>query len=182
MPQDQAQSLLNRSTKLISREDVSSALQAMAAKLDEQFSGSSPIFLTIMNGGMIPGARLASMLKLPVRMDYVHATRYRSGTHGGELNFRVRPHLAVKDEDVIIFDDIFDEGHTLQAMRDYCLEQGARRVLTVVLVRKQHDRGLPRDTVDLVGLDVPDVYVFGCGMDVHEFWRQLDEIWALGDD
>ena len=43
-----------------------------------------------------------------------------------------------------------------------------------VLVRKQHDRGLPRDYVDFVGLDVPDVYVYGCGMDAYEEWRQLD--------
>jgi hypoxanthine phosphoribosyltransferase len=48
------------------------------------------------------------------------------------------------------------------------------------LVRKDHDRGLPRDYVDFVGLDVPDVYVFGCGMDAYEEWRHLDEILVLG--
>ena len=58
----------------------------------------------------------------------------------------------------------------------------AASVGLAVLVRKDHDRGLDRDFVDFVGLDVPDVYVYGCGMDAYEEWRHLDCIMALEEE
>ncbi len=174
--------LLARSKRVIERAEVERALDRLAQDLEGAFRDRTPIFLTVMNGGMIPGSWLVTRLTLPVRMDYVHATRYRGATSGSDLAFLVQPHLPLEDETVIIFDDIYDEGYTLEAIKDYCIRHGAAEVATAVLVRKVHDRGLPRDQVDFFGMDVPDVYVFGCGMDVHEYWRQLTDIWALDPD
>ena len=47
------------------------------------------------------------------------------------------------------------------------------------LLNKIHDRKVANFTVDYTGLEVPDRYVFGCGMDYHEYWRNLPGIWAL---
>ena len=52
---------------------------------------------------------------------------------------------------------------------------------TAVLTRKRHDRRVAGVTADFVGLEVPDRYVFGVGMDYHEYLRQLDGIYALSD-
>ena len=95
------------------------------------------------------------------------------------MEYRVPPRLDLKGKHVLIVDDIFDEGDTLAAIKGSCEKRQARSVKLAVLVRKDHDRGLTRDYVDFVGLDVPDVYVFGCGMDAHEEWRHLDEILVL---
>jgi hypoxanthine phosphoribosyltransferase len=54
-------------------------------------------------------------------------------------------------------------------------------VYSAVLVDKRHDRKAPGLTVDFVGLEVPDRYVFGCGMDYKEYWRQLPAIYAIRD-
>ena len=80
---------------------------------------------------------------------------------------------------MLVVADIFDEGDTLAAIKGSVEKRKAESVHLAVLVRKMHDRGLPRDFVDFVGLDVPDVYVFGCGMDAYEEWRHLDEILVL---
>jgi hypoxanthine phosphoribosyltransferase len=112
----------------------------------------------------------------------VHATRYRGGLHGHELEYRVPPRLDLEGQHVLVVDDIFDEGHTLAAIKGSVEKRKAASVRLAALVRKDHDRGLPRDYVDFVGLDVPDVYVFGCGMDAYEEWRHLDCIMALNGD
>jgi len=83
---------------------------------------------------------------------------------------------------VLIIDDIFDEGNTLAAIKGSVEQRKAASVRMAVLVRKHHDRGLPRDYVDFVGMDVPDVYVYGAGMDAYEEWRHLDHILALEED
>ena len=171
--------LLKHSRRLYDKARVDDAVKQVAEDLTNLLNGEPAIMLTVMNGGMIPAAWVAARIDSPLRMDFVHATRYRGETQGGGLRFRVHPSMPIAGETVVVFDDIFDEGYTLQAICEYCEAQRAKQVISAVLVRKDHDRGLPRDWVDLVGLEVPDVYVFGCGMDVHEYWRQLDDIRAL---
>ncbi len=171
--------ILDNSSPLISAEKVQEAVERLATALNERFAGAEPLFLSVMNGAMIPGAWLVTKLKFPLQMDYVHATRYQSTTHGGIIDFRAKPSKSVAGRIVILFDDIYDEGYTLEAIRDWCIGKGARKVISVALVRKLHDRGLSRDWLDYFGLDVPDVYIFGCGMDAFEYHRELDHIRVL---
>lgn len=82
---------------------------------------------------------------------------------------------------MLVIDDIFDEGDTLNAILEEVRRQGATAIYSAVLANKQHNRKAPGLTVDFVGLEVPDRYVFGCGMDYKEYWRQLPAIYAARD-
>ena len=172
-------SLLDKSRVVFNRDQVMAAVDKMADEINT-FYGDDPIILmAVMTGAIIPAAWLATRLKMPLQMDFVHATRYRGGLYGAELEYRVPPRLDLEGKRVLIIDDIFDEGDTLAAIKGSCEKRKAESVHMAVLVRKMHDRGMPREFADFVGLDVPDVYVFGCGMDAYEEWRHLDEILAL---
>jgi hypoxanthine phosphoribosyltransferase len=173
------QSLLKKSKVVYNREQVMAAMDKMGDEINAFYGDESIILISVMTGAIIPAAWLATRLKMPVQMDFVHATRYQSGLHGAELEYRVPPRLDLEGKKVLIIDDIFDEGDTLAAIKGSCEKRKAESVRMAVLVRKIHDRGLPRDFADFVGLDVPDVYVFGCGMDAYEEWRHLDEILVL---
>lgn len=160
--------------------EVARALDAQAQRL-ERIAGAGKVLsiVALMKGGMYPAVELGRRLSSALRLDYVHATRYREATCGGEIHWQHWPEdLAVGDH-VLLVDDIFDEGVTMAAVAQRFREQGAERLSTAVLVRKQHDRGLGRDWIDDFALEVPDRYVFGCGMDYQGLWRQLDGIWAL---
>jgi hypoxanthine phosphoribosyltransferase len=171
--------LLENSRVLFNREEVSAAVQAMADEINEYYGDEPLILISVLTGAIIPAAWLITRLKMPIQMDFVHATRYRGGLYGAELEYRVPPRLDLEGKNVLIVDDIFDEGHTLAAIKGSVEKRKAASVKMAALVRKDHDRGLARDYVDFVGLDVPDVYVFGCGMDAYEEWRHLDEILVL---
>lgn len=121
-----------------------------------------------------PGARGQDL-----QFDYLHATRYRGETTGGELVWKHRPATALFGRRVILVDDILDEGYTLQGVRQWCLEQGATDVRVAVLTVKRHDRCVPGVTADYVGVEVADRYVFGFGMDVNEQLRGIPAIYAM---
>jgi len=174
--------LLKNSRLLFSRDEVSAAVQKMADEINAFYGDEPVILISVLTGGIIPAAWLATRLKMPVQMDFVHATRYRGGLYGAELEYRVPPRLDLEGKNVLIADDIFDEGNTLAAIKGSVEKRKAGSVKMAALVRKIHDRGLSRDFVEFVGLDVPDVYVFGCGMDAYEEWRHLDEIRVLEQD
>ncbi|MDT8437767.1 MAG: phosphoribosyltransferase family protein [Wenzhouxiangellaceae bacterium] len=165
------------SSLLIEAAQVSAAYDGLAARLAGELPPGEVLMLPVMNGGMFPALEIARRLKRPQRFDYVHATRYRGATRGDVLSWLHWPELPEGSMTVLLIDDIFDEGYTLQAIRNRLPERF--EVLTVVLARKQHARGLARDWVDFVGLDLPDEYVFGCGMDYEENFRELDAIWTL---
>ena len=168
--------LLKQSEPLLSAEQVSQALDELADRLQVHLSSKPEwLLLPVLQGGMWTAMQLAQRLPSPLQMDYIHASRYRGETSGGELKWLARPQSELKGRSVLLVDDIFDEGHTLEQIKAWLEGEGAE-VLTVALVCKQHQRGLPRDWLDLAALEVPDDYVFGCGMDLHEYWRQLPEI------
>ncbi len=173
------QAALARADLIHDEATIRAATQRMAAEIDVQLRDESALFITVMNGGMIFAGQLAPMLQAPLQLDYLHASRYRGGTSGGELNWVARPHVAMRDRTVLLVDDILDEGHTLHAIRQHCIEQGSRRVLIAVLCEKKHGRVVPGLAADFVGLEVPDRYVFGYGMDYHELGRNLPAIHAL---
>lgn len=162
---------------LVDASGVAAAYDRLAEELHAALPPGEVLLLTVMTGGLFPAVELARRLDRPLVLDYVHATRYRGGLRGGEIDWVRWPKLLEPRQTIVLVDDIFDEGHTLAAVRDRLSAE--HDVTTAVLARKLHDRGLPRDWVDHHGLDVPDRYVFGCGMDYGERLRELPGIWAL---
>jgi len=154
------------------------AIARIAAAIDAELAGAPAVFLTVMQGALAFAGPLSTAISAPLVFDYVHATRYRGATSGGELAWIKRPGVPLAGRTVLLVDDILDEGHTLKAIREHCLAQGAARVLIAVLCEKRHGRGAGL-RADFVGVEVPDRYVFGFGMDYHEQGRNLPAIYAV---
>jgi len=178
---EQALAVLRNAELLFSPEQVQSALDHLAASVTSRLEHCDPLVLIVMNGAFIPAAQLLSRLQFPLHVGYLHATRYRSGIQGGEINWIAPPHPAVAGRVVLVVDDIFDEGDTLKAIVEEVHRQGAARIYSAVLANKMHDRKVAGFTIDFIGLEIPDRYVFGCGMDYKEYWRQLPSLYAISD-
>jgi hypoxanthine phosphoribosyltransferase len=159
---------------------VGLALDRMASEVREALTGREAVALVVMNGGFIPAAGLLLRVELPLRIDYLHATRYRERTAGGLLDWKRHPEAPLAGRDVLVIDDILDEGLTLAAIVDRCRNEGARRVWSAVLVEKRRDRAVDF-TADFVGVTVPDRYVFGYGMDYKGYLRNARGIFAVAD-
>ena len=174
--------ILENSTLIADKREVEAAVEFLGEAVNAHYGDREIILLIVMTGAVMPAAWVAAKLKMPVQMDFVHATRYAGQTEGGEIEFRVPPRLNLEGHDVLIIDDIYDIGLTLQMIEGYCESRGARSVNSAVLVRKIHDRETTGTLPKFIGMEVEDKYIFGCGMDVYENWRHLDEIRALEGD
>lgn len=164
---------------LFDRNALESVIADMGRRIDAALDGERAVFLTVMNGALIFAGHLALAIRTDLEFDYVHATRYRGATSGSELHWLREPAADMQGRTVLLVDDILDEGHTLKAVRDDCLARGARRVLIVSLCTKDHDRLVEGVAADFNGVQLPDRYVFGFGMDYYEQGRNLPGIYAL---
>ena len=184
MPNLTISQALAQADLLVDRPTIDKAIAGIADAIARDYKGEVPLFLSIMHGALPFAGQLALELGargLDLEFDYLHATRYRGETTGGELVWKHRPATALYGRRVLLVDDILDEGHTLLAVKQWCLEQGATDVRIAALTTKQHDRCVEGISADYVGMQVPDRYVFGFGMDYHEQGRNLPGIYALKD-
>ena len=179
MSEKDPRKILENSTVIADRDEVRTAVDRIATEINTHYEDRSIILLVVMTGAIMPAAWIASRLEMPLQMDFIHATRYSGTTQGGEIEFRVPPRLNLQNQDVLIVDDIYDIGLTLQMIEHYCQAREARSVNSAVLIRKIHDRETTGELPAFIGMEVEDKYVFGCGMDAYEHWRHLHEIRAL---
>lgn len=161
-------------------ETVRAAYARLALQITGACAGLNPLVLCVMTGGLHATAAITEQLEFPFEIDYLHATRYRGATSGGGLVWKVQPKPErIAGRHLLVVDDILDEGHTLVAIREALLAFEPASLQVAVLARKRHNRCAPGAHAEFIGLEVDDRYVFGCGMDYKEYWRQLPAIYAV---
>jgi hypoxanthine phosphoribosyltransferase len=179
-PQE-AQRVLAQAECLHDAARVQAAYDRMADAIGAEYAQQDPLVLCVMIGGLTPTAEIGRRLDFALEVDYLHATRYRGATQGGGLVWKRQPEMQrVTGRHVLVVDDILDEGHTLVAIRRALQDFRPASLKVAVLAEKLHDRRAPGAHAEFIGLSVPDRYVFGCGMDYKEYWRQLPAIYAVG--
>jgi hypoxanthine phosphoribosyltransferase len=177
---DDAQALLDGAELICSAAEVDAAIDRLAVDITTALGDSYPLVLSVMGGAVVFTGNLLPRLAFPLDFDYLHVTRYGDDTRGSDLRWISEPRSPVAGRTVLVLDDILDEGITLAAIHRHMLDAGAQRCLTAVFSDKQIGRAKPI-TADFVGLELPDRYVFGYGMDVRGAWRNLPAIYALKD-
>ncbi len=173
-----AWSILDNAELVCSAERVEQGIHAVAAAITERYRERFPVVLCVMTGAIFFCGRLMGLLRFPLTIDYVHATRYGAQTSGGTVHWRVEPPAVVRNREVIIVDDILDQGMTLHAIKEKVMAAGAASCSIAVLTNKLTGQEKPL-RADFVGLDIPDRFVFGCGLDVSGSWRNLPAIYAV---
>lgn len=159
-------------------EQVQAALHRIARQINAALAETHPLVLSVMGGAVVFTGQLLPLLDFPLDFDYVHVSRYGDARHGGQMHWKVEPRENVRGRVVLVLDDILDEGHTLAALRQRVLELGASRFYSAVFADKRHGRAKPIHA-DFTGVELPDRFVFGYGMDIEGAWRNLPAIYAV---
>lgn len=178
MTNKHARDILQQAELLIPADQVQAALHRVAQQINAALSDTHPLVLSVMGGAVVFSGQLLPLLNFPLDFDYVHVSRYGDARTGGAMHWKVAPHESVRGRVVLLLDDILDEGHTLAALQQRVMELGAARCYSAVLADKQHGKPKPVQA-DFVGLQLPNRFVFGYGMDIEGAWRNLPAIYAV---
>lgn len=177
---DEAIAAKRGARRLLSADEVAAVYDRMASSIAAELSGSNPVVLAVMHGGVFTGVELCRRFDFPYEFAYVHVTRYENRLEGGALDWRVEPQSELEGRTVLVVDDILDVGLTLAALEKALAERNVARLYKAVFAVKELARPVDRPSVDFAGTRVPDVYVFGCGMDYRGYWRGWPELLAVG--
>ena len=175
----EAQRVMREADCLHEEKAVQRAYDRLARQIAKDFTTRNPLILCVMLGGLVPTAEITKRLNFAFELDYLHATRYRGQTTGAGLVWKAHPSAPLAGRDVLVIDDILDEGHTLLAIQKALSDQKPKTLKIAVLTEKKHARRAEGARADYIGLEVEDRYVFGCGMDYKGYFRQLPGIYAV---
>ncbi|MGC2164893.1 MAG: hypoxanthine-guanine phosphoribosyltransferase [Gallionella sp.] len=176
-----ARDTLHHAELLYSSEQVQEALHQVAQQINATMADSHPLVISVMGGAVVFSGQLLPLLNFPLDFDYVHVSRYGDAQRGGTMHWKVEPRENVRGRVVLVLDDILDEGNTLVALRRRVMELGATAFYSAVFADKLHGRKKPVKA-DYVGLQLPDRFVFGYGMDIEGAWRNLPAIYAVREN
>lgn len=165
---------------LYTASEISQRIRELASDIQEKLADQNPLVLTILNGGLVFAGHLLPHLNFPLQIDYMHATRYRGETEGSDMEWLAQPQSSLKGRNILVVDDILDQGYTLKAVIERCFDLGAKEVSTAVLLKKR----LPADKqveikTEFIGFEIEDRYVFGYGMDYKNYLRNAPGIFAV---
>jgi len=173
-----ARNILQQAEMLYSAEQVQTALRKVAREINAALADDHPLVLSVMGGAVVFSGQLLPLLDFPLDFDYVHVSRYGDARNGGAMHWKVEPRENVRGRVVLLLDDILDEGHTLAALCERVMALGAEKCYSAVFADKDHGRKKPI-RADFVGMELPNRFVFGYGMDIEGAWRNLPAIYAV---
>jgi hypoxanthine phosphoribosyltransferase len=161
---------------LVTEEDILSACKRLAAQLDIDYKDKKPLMVGLLKGCVPFIGDLTRHMNLDLQIDYMAVSSYH-GTSKSSNEVKIEKDLktSVDDRHVIIAEDIVDTGATLQKVIGLFEYRGAKSVEVVTLLNKQDGRKI-RMAPKYVGIEIPNKFVVGYGLDWADLYRNLPYI------
>lgn len=168
---------------LATETDIQAQVQRVANELTLKFEDQPqrPIFIAVLKGGVIFATDLLRKMPLDVDFDFIDVKSYSGLESTGQVKVVHDVSMDLTGRDVVVVDEIIDSGRTMQWLHNYFDLKGAKTVTTVALADKKAARVVDFE-VDYFGLDVPDEFLVGYGMDYNNFFRNLPVIAVVDFD
>ena len=163
---------------LISPKQLASRIKTLAAKIETDYSDKDLVVVALLNGTVVFLSDLIRHLSLPLKLDFIGVSSYRSGSTTRKLIFTKDLALDVKGRHVLLVDDILDTGKTIDRVTRKLNRLKPASVKTCVLLNKQARRVVPVEA-DYIGFNIPDEFVVGYGLDYAERFRNLPFVGVL---
>ncbi len=164
---------------LIGEDKIKELVSEIASRINEDYKDKNLLLLGLLKGSVSFMADLMKEIKLDIAIDFMDVSSYGAGTESsGRVNILKDVSQPLEGRDVLIVEDIIDSGKTLSFITKYLSTKGARSVKICTLLSKP-SRRVVEIPVDYLGVEIPDEFVIGYGLDYNENYRNLPYIGVL---
>ncbi len=161
----------------ISEEKILGAVKRVADKISIDMNGRNPLFLVVLNGSFIFAADLVRNFSGPCEVSFVKLASYH-GTSSGEVKELVGLNEDLEGRNIVIVEDIVDSGKTIEHILDQVNSQRPESVKVASFLFKPEV--FKKDfTIDYIGLEIPNDFIVGYGLDYNGLGRNLRDIYVI---
>jgi hypoxanthine phosphoribosyltransferase len=167
---------------ILDEKQLSDGVRKMAQDITDHYQGRPLTIIGILTGSVVLLADMIRLLEMPLRVGVLQARSYHGATTTrGELIINDELMPDIKHREVLLVDDIFDTGHTLQEVISRIKKLEPASVHSAVLLHKE-GRCEVEITPDFVGFNIPDEFVVGYGLDYEDAYRNLPYLAVLEEE
>lgn len=165
---------------LLTEEQIKARIHELAEVLNKEYAGKNPVVIGVLKGVVIFYADMIRELKVPCQMDFMWISSYSGTTSTGRMQVKKDVSVDLTGRHVLILEDIFDTGHSLDFTYNHLLSKSPASVKICTLLDKPERRD-PSVTLvpDYTGFVIPNKFVVGYGLDFDEYYRNLPYVGVL---
>ena len=163
----------------INRTQVRVSIEHIAGQINCDYEGKEVLFLAILNGAFMFAAELVRKIKPLCRISFVKVASYQGDTTKGIVRELIGLKEDLNDKHVILIEDIVDTGFTLEHIVKQIRKEHnpASVAIASLLFKPQSYR--KNIVIDYVGLEIPNNFVVGWGLDYNGYGRNLEDIYVI---
>ncbi len=164
---------------LYSEEYIKEVVEDLGRQLTKEYEGKNPLVICVLKGAVMFMTDLTRAMSCDLELDFMDVSSYGAGMESsGEVKILKDLDTAVEDRHLIIVEDIIDTGRTLNSLIELFKYRKAASIQVVTLLDKKERRVVDLQA-DYIGVNVPDEFVVGYGLDFNEKYRNLPYIGVL---
>ena len=164
---------------LLTEEQIKNRIEELGKELAEEYAGKNPVIVGVLKGVVVFYADMIRQIKVPCQMDFMWISSY-AGTNSTEMVVRKDISADIKGRHVLILEDIYDTGNSLDYTYKHLLSKEPASLKICTLLDKP-ERRKPGITLkpEYVGFEIPNAFVVGYGLDFNEQYRNLPYVGIL---
>ena len=160
-------------------EKIRAAVETMADSLNNDLAGKEPLFICILNGSFMFAAELYKRIELiETEISFVKLASYHGDKTSGEVKQLIGLNENIEGRTVVVLEDIVDSGLTIEHILEQLYQLNPEKVLIATLLLKP-DALKKKVQLDYVGIEVPNDFIVGYGLDYNGFGRNLIDIYSV---
>ncbi len=165
---------------LITQEQLQERIAQLGEVLSRDYAGKNPVVVGVLKGVVVFYADMVRQLKVPCQMDFMWISSYAGTSTTGQMQVKRDVSADIKGRHVLILEDIFDTGHSLDFTYRHLLskEPASLKICTLLDKPSRRKPGITLQA-DYVGFEVPNAFVVGYGLDYNEYYRNLPYVGIL---
>ncbi len=158
---------------LISEEEIAACVDRLASEINRDYEGKEIILVGLLKGSFVFMGDLMRKLSMPVSIDFMIVSSYGGRTvSSGEVNMKKDIGESIEGKHVIIVEDIIDSGITLSAVMEILRGRNPASLRLCAFLSKPARR-VKEVQIDYLGIEIPDAFVIGYGLDYDEKYRNI---------
>ena len=165
---------------LLTEEQIQTRIQELGEVLSKEYEGKNPVIVGVLKGVVVFYADMIRRINVPCQMDFMWISSYSGTTSTGTMTVKQDLSADIKGRHVLILEDIFDTGNSLEYTYNYLLsKEPASLKICTLLDKPERRREGVTVKADYVGFTIPNEFVVGYGLDFNEYYRNLPYIGIL---
>lgn len=164
---------------LVSREEISNMVKNLGKRISEDYKGKELVLVGVLKGGFVFLSDLMREITIPVDMDFISVSSYGNSTKtSGVVRLIKDIDINITNKHVLIVEDLVDTGLTLKHLKELFNTRGPLSVKIAAALDKPSRRKVQID-IDYKGIEIPDKFVIGYGLDYAGKYRNLPDVCTL---